>query len=69
MIKYTLQFDEESDFMSALNGARYQAALWEMDQWLRTQIKYAGDDVPELRISTLEECRRKLHDFGVDINP
>lgn len=69
MIKYKLEFDEEADFMAAIHGARYQAALWEMDQWLRNQIKYASEDVPELKLETLQECRSKLHDLGVEINP
>jgi len=46
-MKATLEFnlpEDQSDFDLAVNGAKAQVALWEMDQWLRAQYKYMSDE-------------------------
>ena len=39
--KAILMYDISSeDFSSAVNGWRYKMIIWELDQWLRGQLRY-----------------------------
>jgi hypothetical protein len=61
----TLKFklpDEESEFRSAVNGASWQLVAWNLDQYLRGQIKYAGDETPSEVLEALEKARETLRD-------
>jgi hypothetical protein len=66
-MKATLEFnlpEDQSDFDLAANGAKGQSALWEMDQWLRSQYKYMPDEeYNKDRYETYEECREKLREI------
>ena len=66
-MKATLEFnlpEDQSDFDLAVNGAKAQSALWEMDQWLRSQYKYMSDEeYSEDRYETYEKCREKLREI------
>lgn len=42
----------------ALKASSFQAALWDLDQWLRSQIKYT-----DLEKGDLQEVRDKLHEI------
>lgn len=75
-MKATLEYnlpDERPEFELAVNGAKMQLILWEMDQWLRVQYKYMPDnEYSKDKYETYEKCRDKLRDLmlenGVDIN-
>jgi hypothetical protein len=43
ILKFSLP-DERNEYACAVNGAKYHTALWDISQWIRSQIKY-GDDV------------------------
>lgn len=66
-MKATLEFnlpEDQSDFDLAVNGAKAQVALWEMDQWLRAQYKYMSDDeYSEDKYETFEKCRERLREI------
>jgi hypothetical protein len=66
-MKATLEFnlpEDQSDFDLAVNGAKAQVALWEMDQWLRAQYKYMSDDeYSEDKYETFEKCREQLREI------
>ena len=65
-MKATLEFnlpEDQSDFDLAVNGAKAQLALWEMDQWLRSQTKYAPDDISEDTFKAFELCRERLREI------
>jgi len=66
-MKATLEFnlpEDQSYFDLAVNGAKAQSALWEMDQWLRVQYKYMPDDeYSKDKYETFEECREKLREI------
>lgn len=53
MPKATLTFDlpeEHEEFMSAVQGNAWNVAIFEFDQWLRSQIKYGDrDELQEVR--------------------
>ena len=66
-MKATLEFnlpEDHIDFELAVNGAKAQAALWEMDQWLRAQYKYMPDEeYSKDKYETYEKCRDKLREI------
>ena len=56
--------EDQSDFDLAVNGAKAQVALWEMDQWLRAQYKYMPDaEYSEDKYETFEKCRGQLREI------
>ena len=66
-MKAILEFNlpkDQSDFDLAVNGAKAQVALWEMDQWLRAQYKYMSDDeYSKDKYETFEKCREQLREI------
>ena len=66
-MKAILEFnlpEDQSDFDLAVNGAKAQVALWEMDQWLRAQYKYMPDDeYSKDKYETFEKCRGQLREI------
>jgi hypothetical protein len=60
-LKFTLP-DEEIEFRSAMDGANWQIVAWNVDQYLRGQIKYAGDETPSEVLEALEKARETLRD-------
>ena len=66
-MKAILEFnlpEDQSDFDLAVNGAKAQVALWEMDQWLRTQYKYMSDtEHSEDKYDTFVKCREQLKEL------
>jgi len=66
-MKAILEFnlpEDQIDFDLAVNGAKAQVALWEMDQWLRAQYKYMSDDeYSEDKYETFEKCRERLREI------
>jgi hypothetical protein len=42
--------------------------MWDLDQWLRSQIKYAPDDMSDDTYKAFEECREKLREIINDSN-
>lgn len=66
-MKAILEFnlpEDQHDFDLAVNGAKAQVTLWEMDQWLRTQYKYMTDEeYSEDKYETFEKCREQLREI------
>ena len=66
-MKATLEFnlpEDQSEFDLAVNGAKAQVALWEMDQWLRAQYKYMPDEEYSAdKYETFEKCREQLREI------
>lgn len=65
-MKATLTFnlpEDDVDFQMAINGNNSHNVLWEMDQWLRSQLKYHSHEMSEDKYVAYEECREKLHSF------
>jgi hypothetical protein len=66
-MKAILEFnlpEDQPDFDLAVNGAKAQVALWEMDQWLRAQYKYMSDaEYSEDKYETFVECRERLREI------
>jgi hypothetical protein len=66
-MKAILEFnlpEDHIDFELAVNGSKAQYALWEMDQWLRSQYKYMSDEeYSKDKYETYEKCRDRLRDI------
>jgi hypothetical protein len=71
MSKIILEFDgieEADDARTALDGVKWKLAMWETDQWLRSQTKYAPDSMSDDTYKAFEECREKLREILADNN-
>lgn len=63
MPKVTLEFEvpeDQSGLEAALDGDKWRAVAWDLDQWLRSQIKHS--DRAPLILSVLQEVRDQLRD-------
>lgn len=58
----TLTFDEEDDLLTALQGYKYKLALWDLDQFLRGEMKY-NDNLTAEEYNYAEMLREKLHEI------
>ena len=70
-MKAILEFnlpEDQSDFELATNGYKWQLVAWELDQWLRSQIKYSPEEMSQDVYDKLQECRDKLHEIKNDYN-
>lgn len=53
--------DEEIEFQDAINGNAYRAVIWEIDQFLRSQLKHA--ELPEDVHDKVLQIRDELHNI------
>ena len=70
-MKVTLEFnlpDEALEFETAVNAAKMYSVLWDLDQWLRANTKYAPDDMSDDTYKTFEQCREKLRELMTESN-
>ena len=62
-MKATLEYDlpdEQEEFEKAVNGGRYAYVIWQLDQYLRANTKYAPDSMPDEVYKAYENTRDKL---------
>ena len=62
-MKAVLEFEfpkDDVEFYFATNGEKMSVTLWEIDQWLRSKIKHAPDDMSDDTYKAFDECREKL---------
>jgi len=70
-MKAILEFNlpEELEEYNLVNNAfKMHSALWDMEQWLRTQVKYAPDEISPYTYDAFEECINKLNEILTDNN-
>lgn len=70
-MKAILEFnlpDDQHEYAMATQGSAMHSVLWDMDQWLRRQTKYAPDDMSEDTYKAFELCREQLREFINDNN-
>ena len=67
MTSATLTFDDENDLLVAINGYKFKLALWQVDQFLRSEMKY-NDKLTSEQYDYAEMLRDKLHEFINDYN-
>ena len=72
-MKITLEFKDEDaeEALTALDGYKWKLALWDLDQYLRSEIKYNAD-LTEQAYEALEDCRTKivrlLEEYNLKLN-
>ena len=73
MSKIILEFDsveEAQDARDAIDGWKWKDAMWELDQWLRGELKY-NDNLSQETYDTYDKLREKirevLNDNGLNI--
>jgi len=62
ILKYNLP-DDQLDFDLAVNGGKWSLAMWEIDQWLRSETKHATDGMSDDTYNALVNTRDKLHEI------
>lgn len=60
ILKFKLP-DDQVEFNSAINGFKWQLALWDLNNYLRTNTKYASDSTPENKVNALYEVKDELN--------
>jgi len=69
-MKAILEFnlpEDKVDFDLALQGSDWKHVCWNMDQYLRKEIKY-NDDNSDYKIKVLEKVREELYGFMIENN-
>jgi hypothetical protein len=70
-MKAILEFDlpeEQEEFDVANNGWKFKSAIWEIDNKLRSILKYEQDSHTEQELYCYEEIRSFLHNTLKDKN-
>lgn len=65
ILKFNLP-EDASDFELAVNAVKMYSVLWNLDQWLRTNTKYAPDGMSSDTYTAFEQCREQLHSLMSD---
>lgn len=63
-MKAILEFnlpEEQTEFENAVDAQKMLSVIWNMNQWLRKQIKYAPDDMSKEELYAYNLCRDELH--------
>jgi hypothetical protein len=65
--KLTFDLPEEShEWENALQGSKMRSTLWELDQWLRSKIKY--EDLNDEQYQVYQGCRDHLRTLMIENN-
>jgi hypothetical protein len=70
-MKAILEFnlpEDDNDLYLAINAKNIINVLWELDQHLRSNIKYADDSTTEDTIEAYQKTRDKLHELVSEYN-
>jgi len=70
-MKATLEFnlpDDQQEYDLANNGLNFWHVLWELDQELRANTKYAPDDMTDDDYDAYQKIRDKLYELMNDYN-
>lgn len=69
MAQIILRFkeDELEDARTALDGYKWKGAMWDLDQWLRAEIKY-NEKLSAERYDAYEAVRDKIREILNDDN-
>ena len=62
ILKFNLPDDQE-DFNIALDGSRWALSMFELSQWLRSQIKHPPESMSDDTYKAFEDTRDKLYEI------
>lgn len=63
-MKAILEFnlpEDQDDFRKASTADDVHIVIWELNQWLRSNTKYAPDGISEDTYNAYQDCRDKLN--------
>jgi hypothetical protein len=66
MPKAILEFnlpEENEEFLTAQNGGKYHSVIWNLDQGLRSALKYNSDSYDEKTLEQLQKVRDRIHEL------
>jgi len=70
-MKATITFDDEDDLRTALDGYKWKLVAWDLDQEMRSLLKY-DDTISDEKWHQVEELRTKLreiiNDYGLKLD-
>ena len=55
--------DNQHDFDCAVDGAKWMSAMWELNEWLRSQTKYPANTMSDDTHQAFEDARAKLYEI------
>ena len=62
ILKFNLPDDQE-DFNIALDGSRWALSMFELSQWLRSQIKHPPEGMSDDTYKAFEDTRDQLYEI------
>ena len=65
-MKAILEFnlpEDQTEYQMVNDASKMFSVIWDMKQWLRSQIKYAPDSMSDDTYKAFEECREKLNEL------
>jgi hypothetical protein len=62
ILKFNLP-EDNTEFELATQASNMYSVLWDLDQWLRSNTKYAPDSMPEDEYKAYERCRETLREL------
>ena len=62
ILKYNLP-DDQIDFDLAVNGSKWMGAMWELNNWLRSQIKHPPEGMSDDTYKAFEDARDQLYEI------
>ena len=62
ILKFNLPDDQE-DFNIALDGGKWALSMFELNQWLRSQIKHPPEGMSDDTYKAFEEARDQLYEI------
>jgi len=65
ILKFNLP-EENPEFRLAVNASKWYSVVWDIDQHLRSETKYAPDSMPEEVYEALIKTREKLREIMSD---
>ncbi len=68
-MKVILEFnlpEENHEFANATQGSKMRSVLWELDQWLRSKLKY--DELTNEQYDSFKQTREYLRSLLIDEN-
>ena len=70
-MKAILEFnlpEENTEYELVNNASKMYSVLWDMDQWLRSNIKHAPDSMSEDTYNAYQKCRDQLRELMCEEN-
>jgi hypothetical protein len=70
-MKAILEFnlpEEDKEYELVNNASKMYSVLWDMDQWLRSNTKYAPDTTSQDTYDAYKKCRDQLRELMYEEN-